>query len=267
MPKLPASLRRPIGVAAALVLTGGLLAACSSDDVADGNVLNVYAAASLQETFDQIKEQFEQVHSDVDVRITYDGSSALVNQIQQGADVDVIATADEANMEKLDGETDEPQIFATNTLVIVTAPNNPLGIESFADLRRPDVTTVVCNVEVPCGSATAKVEENTGVELSPVSEETSVTAVLTKVTTGQADAGLVYVTDAASAGDQVATVDDPAFAEVINRYPIAVLNDAQNPEAAAMFRGMVAGVNGAEILGRAGFGSPGAGVGHEQPVG
>ncbi len=249
-----------LGVAALLVVAG-----CSSDDsddaasssAASGPVtLNVYAAASLKNTFTAIAGEFEKENDGVKVSLSFDGSSTLVNQIKQGAPADVFASADEKNMEKLGDKATDPKIFATNTLVIVTAPGNPKGIASFADLNKAGVTTVVCQEAQPCGNATATVEKNTGVTVKAASEEQSVTAVLTKVTTGQADAGVVYVTDAKSAGDKVATVDDPAFAEVVNKYPIATVSGAANDAVGKEFAELVLGETGQKILGEAGFGKP-----------
>ena len=117
--------------------------------------------------------------------------------------------------------------FASNTLTIAVAPGNPKQIKSFQDLTKPGLTVVVCAPPVPCGSATQKVEEATGVNLAPVSEESSVTDVLNKVTTGEADAGLVYVTDAMGAGDKVAAVAFPEAAGAVNTYPIAALKTAK----------------------------------------
>lgn len=242
-----------VGVVAAAAVT--VVGCSSSDDGGSGEktVLNVYAAASLKKTFTELEKAYEAEHSDVDVKINFDGSSALVNQIQQGADVDVLATADEATMNKVTDKVNPPQIFARNTLVIVTAPGNPKHVTDFASLRNPDVTTVVCAVEVPCGAATAEVEKNTGVDITPKSQETSVTAVLTKVTSGQADAGLVYVTDAKGAGDKVTTVVDPAFATVVNNYPIATLKASKHEQQAQEFVDLVLGSTGQKILTDAGF--------------
>ncbi|MDL9935180.1 molybdate ABC transporter substrate-binding protein [Gordonia sp. ABSL1-1] len=242
----------------ALALAATVLTACGSDDGgSDGKtVLNVFAAASLKSSFAQLEQFYEKAHPDVDVKVVTAGSSALVTQIEQGADADVIATADEETMAKLGDRAVNPQIFASNTLVIVTAPGNPKRINTFADLKRGDVTTVVCAVTVPCGAATAEVEHNTGIDISPVSEEASVTAVLTKVTSGQADAGLVYVTDARGAGGKVTTVVDPAFAKVVNKYPIATIKGSAHGEDAAMFVGLVLGQTGEEVLSTAGFGTP-----------
>ncbi|MFW0783054.1 molybdate ABC transporter substrate-binding protein [Gordonia sp. CPCC 206044] len=251
------TVRRGVAAAcAALAVTAGVAACSSGDDSGGKTVLNVYAAASLNKVFTQLAEYYEKAHDDVDVKLNFAGSSALVNQIDQGADADVIATADEATMAKLGDAVENPKVFATNTLVIATAPGNPKRIANFAGLADPAIKTTVCAVEVPCGAATAAVEKNTGVDIKPVSEETSVSAVLAKVTSGQADAGLVYVTDAKGAGDKVATVTDPAFAAVVNKYPIAPLKDSEHKEDAEMFVSMVLGQNGAEVLGDAGFAPP-----------
>lgn len=245
-----------LAVAAAVTASA---VACSSDDSessAAKTTLNVYAAASLKKTFTEIESAYEKEHSDVDVVLNFAGSSALVNQIQQGADVDVIATADERTMDKLGDLVNTPQIFARNTLVIATAPGNPKKIENFASLRNGDIATVICAVEVPCGAATAQVEENTGIDITPKSEEASVTAVLTKVTSGEADAGLVYVTDAKGVGDKVSVVSDPAFAKVVNNYPIATLKASKHQEQADEFVDLVVGEAGQQILTGAGFSSP-----------
>ncbi|WP_076475462.1 molybdate ABC transporter substrate-binding protein [Williamsia sterculiae] len=250
-----------------------MVAGCSSDDTSGGGTsasgsaarssrasssttLNVFAAASLKNTFTTIAGDFEKAHPGVDVKLSFDGSSTLVNQIKQGAPADVFASADEKNMTKLGDQGDAPKIFATNTLVIVTAPGNPKGIRSFADLNKPGVTTVLCQVAQPCGNASAEVEKDTGIDVKPVSEEASVTAVLTKVTAGQADAGLVYVTDAKAAGAKVATVNDPAFAKVVNKYPIATVKASKSAPVASQFEQAVLGDQGQSVLKAAGFGAP-----------
>lgn len=255
-----------LAVVAASVMTAGLVAGCSSSSDDDNSssatssasaekvTLTVFAAASLKKSFTDLGAEFTKDNPDVEVKFNFDGSQALVTQIEQGAPVDVLATADEKNMDKLGDKIADPQIFATNVLTIVTQPGNPKNIQSLADLNKPDVTTVICAVDVPCGSATAKVEENTGVDIKPVSEETAVTGVLTKVQTKQADAGLVYVTDATGAGDTVTTVSDPAFAAVVNKYPIGVVAATKNPEAAQQFVDMVLGTKGSALLESQGFG-------------
>lgn len=265
MPQKLVSVRRIAAVFAAMVAVSIAVAGCSSDDDSSGGdssggktTLNVYAAASLKSTFTELAKAFEKAHSDVEVKLNFAGSSALVTQINQGADADVIATADERTMQKLGDKAVDPKIFATNTLTIVTAPGNPKNITGFASLRDSGAKTVACAPEVPCGAATVAVEKNTGVELTPVSQEASVTAVLTKVTSGEADAGLVYVTDAKSAGNKVATVGDAAFGQVINKYPIATVKGTKHSEQAEQFKDMVLGQTGQEILSAAGFAPAGS---------
>ena len=133
-----------------------------------------------------------------------------------------------------DGASD-PVTFATNTLTIVTPPGNPGGVTSLADLAKTDLKVVVCAPEVPCGNATNQVADAAGVTINRVSEEQSVTDVLAKVTAGEADAGLVYVTDATIAGDDVDVVDVPETKSVVNTYPIAVTTDAKQAKLAQSF--------------------------------
>ena len=221
--------------------------------------LVVFAAASLKKSFTDIGEQFKTDNPGADVEFNFAGSSDLVTQLTQGAPGDVFASADTKNMDKaaqgglLDGD---PVNFASNTLTIVVAPGNPKKIASFADLTQPGLSVVVCAPQVPCGSATQKVEKATSVQLKPVSEESQVTDVLNKVTTGQADAGLVYVTDAQGAGDKVTPVAFPESAEAVNTYPIAVLKQSKNPELAHKFVDLVTGEAGQRALSAAGFAKP-----------
>lgn len=248
-----------VGVAAIAVMIAGCSSsedATTSSSTAPATTLHVAAAASLKKTFTAIADEFQKSHPGVTVQTSFDGSSTLVTQIKQGAPADVFASADEHNMSKLGDQAVDPKIFATNTLVIVTAPGNPKGINSFADLNKPGVTTVVCADPQPCGAATAAVERNTGSTLNPASQEQSVTAVLTKVTAGQADAGVVYVTDAKGVGDKVATVTDPAFAAVVNKYPIATVRGAAHEAVAKEFVDEVLSPAGQQILSDAGFGKP-----------
>jgi molybdate transport system substrate-binding protein len=238
-----------------------VLAGCGSDD-ADGDestTLTVYAAASLTATFEQIAEDFEAEHEGVHVELSFGGSSDLVAQIQEGAPADVFASADLGNMEKLtaDGlEGQEPQDFATNTLQVAVAPDNPLGIASLADVTGKDVALVVCAAEVPCGAAAQKAADAAGIELTPVSEEQSVTDVLAKVTSGEADAGLVYVTDVIAAAGKVLGVDFAEAAAAVNTYPITTVEDSDAGDLAADFVELVLDDAGQAILRAAGFGSP-----------
>lgn len=255
-----------VAVAAVLVLAAagcgddGGAAGSGADGAGNGDTtLTVFAAASLTSTFEQLGEEFESAHDGVDVQFSFGGSSDLVSQLQEGAPGDVFASADTANMDKLtadDLQAGDPQEFATNTLEIATPPGNPAGVASFADLADPDLKVVVCAPEVPCGAATAKLEEATGVELSPVSEEQSVTDVLGKVTSGEADAGLVYVTDVTAAGDDVTGVAFPESDQVVNTYPIVALEGSEHRDLAQEFVELVLSPAGRDVLAQAGFGAP-----------
>ncbi len=219
----------------------------------------VFAAASLKKTFTDLGEQFKTENPGASVEFSFAGSSDLVTQLTQGAQADVFASADTKNMDKAAQAgllAGDPVNFASNTLTIAVAPGNPKKIASFKDLTEQGLNVVVCAPQVPCGAATKKVEQATGVTLSPVSEESSVSDVLNKVTTGQADAGLVYVTDAKGAGDQVAAVSFPEAADAVNTYPIAVLKESKNPELARKFVGLVTGESGQKVLDAAGFAKP-----------
>jgi molybdate transport system substrate-binding protein len=238
------------------------LAGCGSND-GDGDAdesttLTVYAAASLTATFEQIGAEFEGEHEGVDVELNFGGSSDLVAQIQEGAPADVFASADLANMEKLTAEGlegQQPQDFATNTLQIAVAPDNPLGIASLADVTGKDVKLVICAPEVPCGAAAQKAAEAAGIELTPVSEEQSVTDVLGKVP-DQADAGLVYVTDVIAAAGKVLGIDFPEAAAAVNTYPITTVADSDAGDLAAGFVELVLSESGQAIMQEAGFGPP-----------
>ncbi|NLU84503.1 molybdate ABC transporter substrate-binding protein [Rhodococcus sp. HNM0569] len=239
------------------------LAACGSGGDAnpdgDGETITVFAAASLKQTFTELGDLYESQHPGSTVEFSFAGSSDLVSQLEQGAPADVFASADEKNMTKAvdAGLTEgDPVPFASNTLTIVTAPGNPKGITSFADLTRDGTTVVTCAPQVPCGSATERVEQQSGVTLAPVSEESSVTDVLGKITSGQADAGLVYVTDAATAGGQVTAVPFPESTGAVNVYPITTLADAADGDAARQFVDLATGPEGQAVLAKAGFAQP-----------
>lgn len=257
--------RLPVAPALALVavmtLTGcaSSFAPAGAGDAVSGTV-EVYAAASLQRAFDEIAVSFEQAHPEIDVATVYDGSRTLATQIQQGAPADVFASADEKNMTKLTDaglvDLDTPVDFATNTLEIAVPPSNPAGITGFADLANPDAKVVICAPQVPCGSATVTVEQASGIDITPVSEESSVTDVLGKVTSGEADAGLVYVTDVIAAGDAVEGIEFPESSEAVNTYPIATVQTSANVEAAEAFVAFVTGEVGLGVLAAAGFGAP-----------
>ncbi|GAA3672740.1 molybdate ABC transporter substrate-binding protein [Nocardioides ginsengisoli] len=251
-----------LGATSAAVLLALPLAACGDDSTSnkDGGkqTLTVFAAASLTKTFEELEKDYEAAHSDVDVKLSFGGSSDLVSQISEGARADVFASADTANMDKLvsaglaDGT---PREFATNTLMIAVPPGNPAGIKSFADLTRKGLNLVLCQPEVPCGSAATKVADAAHVTLTPVSEEQSVTDVLAKVESGEADAGLVYVTDVTAAGDKVQGIEFPETAGVVNHYPIVAIKDSAHAKLAQEWIDLVLG-DGQSVLKNAGFGPP-----------
>ncbi|TDZ90566.1 Molybdate-binding periplasmic protein precursor [Mycobacteroides salmoniphilum] len=257
---------------AAVLLTGSLaMSGCGSRTTpADGATnssagpeaaavrLHVLAAASLRKAFTEIGKSFESTHAGTTVEFTFAGSSDLVTQLTQGAEADLLATADSANMDKAwkAHAVINPVDFAANSLTIVAAPGNPKGIATFADLARPGLDVVVCAPQVPCGAAAATASKETGVQLNPVSEESSVTDVLNKVIAGQADAGLVYVTDAKAAGDKVTAVAFPEAQSIVNTYPIAVTTNSRNPERANQFIETVTGDVGHKTLAAAGFSAP-----------
>jgi molybdate transport system substrate-binding protein len=250
---------------AALVAAGAVLAlsACGSGEAAPGappaRELTVFAAASLTETFTGLGERFEAANPGVTVRFNFGGSSDLAQQIVNGAPADVFAAASDATMKTVTdaGATAAPPaVFATNVLQIATAPGNPKGIAAFADLARPDLKVVVCAPQVPCGATAEKIEKATGVALRPVSEELDVKSTLGKVTTGDADAGLVFVTDVTSAGDDVQGVSFPEARQAVTNYPIAVLADAPQADLAGRFQDLVTGEQGRAALEAVGFGTP-----------
>ncbi len=262
---------------AALLVAGSLaasLAGCGSSTPAStassgsssasesaklSGTVTVYAAASLKATFTKLASEFEAANPGTKVALSFAGSSDLVTQITQGAPADVFASADTKNMAKLsdakllDGTAKN---FATNVLTIAVPPSNPASISSFADLAKPGVKVVVCASQVPCGSATQTIEKATGTTLKPVSEESSVTDVLGKVASGEADAGLVYVTDVKGAGDKVKGITFPEADKAINTYPIGTVGTSKNKDLAAAFIALVTGSEGKKVLGDAGFGTP-----------
>ncbi|BDV31471.1 molybdate ABC transporter substrate-binding protein [Microbacterium terricola] len=254
--------------AASLLLTGCATGAAGTDGTspaaepsASADVsgdLTVYAAASLKAAFDEISSRFEQENPEVDILpIVYDGSSTLATQIIEGAPVDVFASADEANLTKVvdAGLAGSGQLFATNTLVVATPAGNPAEVQELADLADPAVSVVLCAEEVPCGAASAALLAQADVDVTPVSREQNVTAVLTKIAADEADAGLVYVTDVRGRDDVFSFAPEGAD-QVVNRYPIASLTAAPNPAAAAAFTAFVVGAEGQEILADFGFGAP-----------
>ena len=223
--------------------------------------LKVDAAASLKKTFDVLGAEFEKENPGVKISLSYDGSAVLATQIIGGAPVDVFASADNKNMTKVTDAkliTTKPIEFATNTLQIAVAKGNPKKIENLKDLTDPGLKVVLCQDAQPCGAAAQTALKAAGITVTPVSQEQSVTAVLTKVESGDADAGLVYKTDVLGSGGKVDGVDFAESAQAVNHYPIAPLDAAPNAAATKAFIALVPGPTGQKVLADAGFGPPAA---------
>ena len=235
-----------------------LVPACGDDDGADPRgAVNVFAAASLTDAFTEIGDAFMTANPDAEVTFNFAASSELVTQITEGgAPADVFASADQNNMTKLTdagNNGSDPVVFATNVLEIIVEPGNPQGITGVADLANDDLITVVCAPEVPCGDYAQQIFDAAGVTVNPDSLEENVRAVVTKVTAGEADTGIVYQTDVTAAGDQADGVEIPADINVIAEYPIAVTEAASDPEAAQAFIDFVLGEQGRQVLDSYGF--------------
>jgi molybdate transport system substrate-binding protein len=248
--------RTTVAASAAAVLALALTACGDDDDGGSGGSteLTVLAASSLTNAFDELEGTYEDQQPDVDVKLSYDSSSILAEQVVSGAPADVLATADTITMQSVVDAGDvegEPEVFVQNTLVIVTPPDNPAGIQDVTDL--PDAAVAVCVPEAPCGNASKELMGLNDIDLQPATEEDNVSSVLTKVTSGEVDAGLVYVTDAQAAGDDVQTIQIPHSGEVINDYPIAVIADSENSEAAQAWVDLVLSQQGQGVLAEYGF--------------
>ena len=252
----------PLATALALWLTGctgtadGQGTAPGAGEL--GGTLTVFAAASLTDVFPGLGERLEADNPGLDVRFSFAGSSALAAQVTQGAPADVFASADRSQMAAVTaaGLAAEPQLFAANVLQLAVPAGNPGGVTGLADLAREELAVALCAPQVPCGSAAADVLAGAGVAAAPDTLEEDVRAALTKVELGEVDAALVYTTDVAAAGDAVEGIAVPEAARVVNEYPIAVLADAPNPQAAAAFVALVRSVEGQRALAEAGFRIP-----------
>ena len=229
-----------------------VLAACGGGGD-DRVTITVLAASSLSEAMTELGAAFERT-GDADVTFSFGGSSALVEQVNQGVHADVLATADRSNMERVDDAGAVTEV-ARNRLAIVVEPGNPKRITGLADLGRDDVVLVLCAPEVPCGRFGALALEKAGVTVEASSLEENVKGVVSKVTLGEADAGIAYATDVEAAGDDADGVDidiadDPELEAV---YPMAVLAQSEHPDDAAAFVAFVAGPEGQRILAAHGF--------------
>ncbi|MDT0265484.1 molybdate ABC transporter substrate-binding protein [Streptomyces sp. DSM 44915] len=251
---------RPLAALLATLAGLGALAGCGgTDDSAGGEAevsLTVLAAASLTDVFETAGAAYEDEHPGTTVRFSFAGSQELVAQLHGGAPGDVLVTADPETMADAAELTGEPELIARNELTIVTPPDNPAGVTGLADLADPALRLVLAAPEVPAGRYGQELLASAGVVAEPVSQEPSVRAVLGKVQLGEADAGLVYATDAVVAGDQVRVVPIPAELNVTAAYPAAALADAAHPEAAAEFVDWLTGGTAQELLAEAGFRAP-----------
>lgn len=240
-------------VAGIVGLTLVALAGCGGAD-SDVDTLTVFATSSLTEVFARLESEFEAANTDLDVVVSNAASSELARQIIEGAPADVFAAADLVNMDRVSDQIDgSPIVFATNRLQIVTEPGNPRGVTSLDDLADPSLLFVTSDRRVPIGGYTETVLQRAGVSVRPVSYEENVKAILNKVATGEADVGIVFVTDVLAAGSRVTGVVIPDEANVVAQYPMARLNSS---DGARRFVDFVTSSTGRAILGEFGFGAP-----------
>ncbi len=254
------------------VLLGLIGASCGSDEsgsaattehaagspTVSGQVV-VFAASSLTEAFQEIGDAFMAANPDANVTFNFAGSGDLVTQITEGAPADVFVSADDSSMTKLtdaDHNAGDPVRIAKNTFAIIVEKGNPKGIGGLADLADPDLIVVLCADTVPCGKGAAKVLENAGVTVAPKSLEDKVKGVVTKVTAGEADAGIVFVTDVEATGDDAAGVAIPADVNVISNYSAVITKEAPSALAARALLDFVASDAGQAILAEYGFLAP-----------
>ena len=238
--------------------TGAASASASGGEGKATGKVTVLAAASLQGAFEEIEKTVEKDNPGLDVTFDFQGSQDLVASLAGGDSADVLATANSSTMktaaeQKLVGDQTE---FATNVLTLIVPKGNPKKITGL-DSSLDGANLVICAPEVPCGEATKKLAEAQGITLKPVSEEQKVTDVRGKVESGEADAGIVYTTDAAAAKDKADKIDIPDGG-VVNHYPIAPTAKPENPAGAQVFIDAVTGKTGQEILAKHGFGKPGS---------
>ncbi len=221
--------------------------------------IRVFAAASLAESFGALASAFELAHPGARVEPNFAGSPALVAQIESGAPADVVATADLASLSRLAQAgrlASEPVIFARNRLEIVVERGNPKGIHGLTDLARADLLVVLAAESVPAGRYARQVLSRANVRADPRSLEANVKSVVNKVALGEADAGIVYVTDVRAAGERVTGVPIPEAENEVVSYPIALVERREASPAAAAFQAFVLSAEGRAILSRFGFLGP-----------
>jgi molybdate transport system substrate-binding protein len=253
------------GRIALLVVAAAFLAACGSSGGTASNspsstsmsgYIQVFAAASLTASFNALGTSFHRANPGVGVNFNFAGTPTLVTQIEQGAPADVFASADTTNMDKLtaDGYTSgTSKVFARNQLEIVVAPGNPKGITGLADLAKNGVIYISEGPTVPAGKYSLQALATAGVKVTPKSLETSVTAVISKIELGEADAGIVYTTDVTAAGNKVQGVQIPAANNVIATYPMVAVKGTKNADVANAFINYVLSSTGQSTLASFGF--------------
>lgn len=232
------------------------LVSCGKDEKGDAT-LTVLAASSLTEAFSELGPAFEAAHDGVTVTFSFAASSALAEQVNQGAPGDVLVTADEANMQQVvdAGNASDPTVIATNRLALLVEHGNPKQITGLHDLARDDVVFVLCAEAVPCGKLGARALEKAGIDRAPASLEENVKAVVSKVTLGEADAGIVYVSDAFAAAGKADGMDIDIAADpgLIATYPMAVLSQTKRASLAREWIDFVLSDPSQEVLRSHGF--------------
>jgi molybdate transport system substrate-binding protein len=251
-------LRSRIRLAAAMAVAALALAACGDGTTSGGssgsaNEIKVFAAASLTAAFTEVGQQYTSANGGTKVTFNFAGSQALATQIQQAAPADVFASADLTNMDKVKDLVGTPQNFASNLLQIVVEKGNPKGVKTLDDLANPDLKVVLAAPDVPAGKYAAEALNTAKVTVKPVSEEDNVKAVVTKVSLGEADAGIVYVTDVTAGGDKVQGVDIPKDQNVTATYPIASVKAGKAQDKAQAFMDLVLSDQGQQVLKQYGF--------------
>jgi molybdate transport system substrate-binding protein len=248
-----------IRLAAAVLPVAVLAAACgggnssSGGDTGSPTEIKVFAAASLTAAFNKLGSDFTAANAGTKVTFNFAGSQALATQVQQGAPADVLASADTTNMTKVADLVGTPRNFASNLLRIVVAKGNPKGVEGLSDLARSDLKVVLAAPDVPAGKYARQALGAQHITVKPVSLEDNVKAVVTKVSLGEADAGVVYVTDVTAGGDKVEGVDIPADQNVPATYPIATVKASTHQAQARAFMALVLSDQGQQVLKSYGF--------------
>jgi molybdate transport system substrate-binding protein len=218
--------------------------------------LTVLAAASLTDVFTEAGKAYEAEHPGTKVRFSFAGSQQLAAQVKQGVPADVLVTADSSTMTGLGTDVTGSKVIAHNRLAIVTAPGDPDNVHALTDLADPKLKVVLAAPQVPAGKYASQALTAAHATVHPVSQEPDVRSVLSLVERGEADAGIVYTTDAKSAGAKVATIDIPDAQNVIATYPAAVLTESKQQDAAAGFVTWLTSPEGQKILQGAGFSAP-----------